>query len=565
MKNSKFSLLLVLSLVVSMFLAACAGGDKGQDTGTGTDTGTDAGQESELADNQEITVLESAEIPSMDPSLVEDTVGITMISNVNEGLFRVDQNQEAVPALADGEPEVSEDGTVYKIKIRDDAQWSNGDKITAHDFVYSWQRAIDPETGSFYGLYMMDGKIKNAKEIAEGKAELSDLGIKALSDNELEITLVKPKAYFKNLMAFPTFFPLNQKFVEEKGDKFATNSDNLLFNGPFTLNGWSGTEDVEWTLEKNDTYWDKDTVTLTKINFNVLKDAVAAANAIDAGEADVSTKLSLPEVITLYEGDPRLLTWLEPTIFWLKFNQENDDLKNLNIRKALSMAFDKDALVNDVIQNGSLAANYAVPTEFVKNPETGEDFRAKHGDFNVYNAEEAKKFWEKGLEELGKSEIQFTYVAGDTETAKRIDTFITDQLQTTLPGLKINYKPVPFATRLDLEDKQDYDILHSGWGPDYHDPISFSNLWITGGGNNKMSYSNSEYDRLLAAGEGELSNEPGKRFEAFQDAEKVLFEDAAIAPVYQRASNKLINEKLEGFTYHLTGAEYSYKWAKLLK
>ncbi|MDZ5470347.1 peptide ABC transporter substrate-binding protein [Bacillus sp. 31A1R] len=562
MKKSKFSLLLVLSLVLSMFLAACSGGQKEEDTGTGTDKGTDAA--GELADKQEITVLESAEIPSLDPSLVEDAVGITILNNINEGLYRIDQNQEPVPALADGEPEVSEDGLVYKIKLRD-AQWSNGDKITAQDFVYSWQRAINPETGSSYGPYMMMGKIKNATEIYEGKAELSDLGIKALSDNELEITLVKPKTYFKSLMAFPTFFPLNQKFVEEKGDKFASSSENLLYTGPFSLADWTGTEDVEWTLLKNDTYWDKDTVTLTKINYNVLKDAVAAANAIDAGEADISTKLSLPEVISLYEGDPRLVRWLEPTIFWLKFNQETEALKNVNIRKALSMAFDKDALVNDVLQNGSLAANYAVPTEFVKHPDTDEDFRAKYGDFNKFNPEEAKKFWETGLKEIGKDSLEFTYVSGDSESAKKIDAFMKNQLETNLPGLKVNIKSVPFATRLELEDKQEYDLLHSGWGPDYHDAISFSNLWLTGGGNNKMSYSNKEYDALIEAAEGDLANDPGKRFEAFQDAEKILFEDAAIAPIFQRAANKLVNEKVEGFTYHLNGPDYSFKWTKLQK
>lgn len=562
MKKSKLSLLLVLSLVLSMFLAACnGGGNKTEDTGK--DTGKDTG-ETALADTQEITVLESAEIPSMDSVMAEDTVGFSMLNNVNEGLYRMDQKQNPIPALSDGEPTISEDGLTYTFKIRD-AKWSNGDPVTANDFVFAWQRAITPDTASVYGPYIMPGIIKNADKVYAGELDVAELGVKALSDKELEVTLEKPVAYFLSLMAFGTFYPQNQKFVEEKGADFAKNAENLVFNGPFKMTKWDGVAATEWTLEKNETYWDAENVTLEKINFNVSKDPQAAANAFEAGEADVTPKLSTPAVITQYEGDDRLVTWLEPTEFWLKFNQENEALKNINIRKALAMAFDKDALVNDVLQNGSLAANYAVPSNFVKHPETGKDFRDKYKGFNEYNAEEAKKFWEKGLAEIGKTELTFEYVAGDSETAKLMDEFIIDQLQTNLKGLKINLHSVPFAIRLDREDAQDYDILHSGWGPDYLDPMTYSDLWLTGGSHNKMSYSNPEYDKLVKDAQTTLANDPVKRWEALQEAEKVLMDDAAIAGTYQRAANLLVNEKLEGFTYHLVGAEYSWKWAKLKK
>lgn len=559
MKKSKFSLFLVLMLALSVFLTACGGSDKAED-----EKKEDASGETTLAENQEITVLESAEIPSMNSILVEDTVGFSMINNVNEGLFRFDQEQNLVPALAEGEPTVSEDGTVYTFKIRD-AKWSNGDPVTAHDFVYAWQSALKPDTESVYGPYIMPGIIKNAAEVYAGEVEVSELGVKALSDNELEVTLEKPVAYFLSLTAFGTFYPQNQKFVEEKGADFAKNAENLIFNGPFVMTKWDGVSATEWTLEKNADYWDAENVTLEKINFNVMKDPQGAANAFEAGEADVTPKLSTPAVITQYQGDPRLVTWLEPTEFWLKYNQENEAMANINIRKAISMAFDKEALVNDVLQNGSLAANYAVPADFVKHPETGEDFRDKYGDFNTFNAEEAKKYWEKGLAEIGKTELTLEYVAGDSETAKLMDSYIKDQLQNNLPGLTINLNSVPFSVRLDREDSQDYDILHSGWGPDYLDPMTYSDLFVTNGGHNKMSYSNPEYDKLIEAANTTLATDPAARFEALQDAEKILMDDAAIAGTYQRSANLLVNEKLEGFTYHLVGAEYSWKYAKLNK
>ncbi len=561
MKKSKFSLLLVLTLVLSMFLAACSGGNN-EDEAT-PDNDSDA-TGSELAENQEITVLESAEIPSMDSVLAEDTVGFTMINNVNEGLYRLDQEQNPIPALSDGEPTVSEDGTVYTFKLRE-AKWSNGDAVTANDFVYAWQRALLPDSASFYGPYIMTGVIKNADKVKAGEVDPSELGVKALSDTELEVTLEKPVPYFTALMAFPTFYPQNQKFVEEKGADFAKNAENLIFNGPFKMTSWDGVAATEWTLEKNEEYWDAENVTLTKINYNTSKDPQAAANAFEAGQADVTPKLSTPAVISQYEGDSRLVTWLEPTEFWLKFNQENEALANKNIRFALSLAFDKDALVNDILQNGSLAANYAVPAEFVKHPETGEDFREANGDFNAFDAEKAKEYWEKGLAELGVESLELNFLGGDTETSKTVDAFLKDQLQNNLPGLTINLESVPFSVRLDREDTQNYDILHAGWGPDYPDPMTYSDLWLTGGGHNKMSYSNAKYDELVKSAQTELADKPAERFEALQEAEKVLFEDAALAGTYQRASNILVNEKLEGFTYHIFGPEYSWKFAKLNK
>ncbi|WP_191562319.1 peptide ABC transporter substrate-binding protein [Metabacillus idriensis] len=561
MKKSKFSLLLVLSLVISVFLSACYGGGN-QGSSDGGDKDKDSKEETNVP--QELKVLEQSEIPSMDSVLAEDTISLSQLNNTNEGLYRIDENQEPVPGMADGEPEANEEGTEYTIKIKEDAKWSNGDPVTANDFVFAWQRALNPDTGSAYGPYMMMGKIKNAEALYNGKAKPEDIGVKAEDEKTLVITLEKPIPFFKSLMAFPTFYPQNQKFVEEQAANFGKKSENLVFNGPFAINGWEGPADTEWTLEKNAEYWDAKNVSLEKITFNVSKDPQAAANAFEAGEADVTPKLSTPAVIAQYDGDDRLLRWLEPTIFWLKLNQKNEALANVNIRKAIAMAFNKEDLTNEILNNGSIPANYAVPKEFVTNPETGEDFRKANGDLLTYNLEEAKKLWAKGLEEIGQKEVKLVYLGGDTETSKTIDSYMKDQLQNNLEGLTIDVQSVPFSVRLDRDKTMDYDIQAAGWGPDYLDPISFSDLWITDGGNNRMAYSNEKYDKLLKDAQTTLANDPAKRFEALQEAEKVVLEeDAGIAPIYQRASNLLINKKVEGFTYHLVGPEYSYKWIKI--
>ncbi|MEO2077549.1 MAG: peptide ABC transporter substrate-binding protein [Bacillus sp. (in: firmicutes)] len=564
MKKSKLSLLLVFSLVLSMFLAACSGGGD-KDTGKGkTEGNKNAGKEEQLADEQVLNVLESAEIPTMDSVMAEDVMGFTMLNATNEGLYRLDADQKVIPGVADGMPTYNDDKTVLTIKLRQDAKWSNGDPVTAHDFVYSWQRAINPDTASPYGPYFMMGKIKNATEISEGKAKLEDLGIKALDDYTLEITLVRALPYIESYITFQLFYPQNQKFVEAQGADYAKDAAHLLYNGPFKMTKWDGPTATEWVLEKNETYTNAKDVTLTKINFNVSKDPQASANAFTAGETDITPKLAQAAILSQYEGSDELLRYQEPSIWWLKMNEKNPALKNKNIRKAIALSVDKKALVDDVLANGSIEADFLVPKGFAFLD--GKDFRDTAGQWSKTNKEEAKKYWDKGLAELGVKEVAFTYVGQDTETAKTTDAFIKDQLEKNLPGLKLTIESVPFKIRIARENKYEYDLLMGGWGPDYADPMTYMDLWITGGEQQHMDYSNPEFDKLIKAASEDLVDKPQERWKALQDAEKILLEDdAAIAPLYQRSVNLLINPKVKGFAHHAFGADYSYQWIKITK
>lgn len=550
MKKSKFSLLLVFLLVLTIFVSACSG-KQSSDKGT-------ASKDSK----QEATILESQEMPAMDTIQASDTISFTTMNNVFEGLYRFNDKEELVPGMADGEPVANKDKTVYNIKIKD-AKWSNGDQVTAQDFVYAWQRALDPEQKSEYGPYMMVGKIKNADKVYNKKAKPEELGIKAVSDKELQITLEKPIPYFQSLLSFPTFYPVNEKFVKEQGDKYAKTAKNLVYNGPFELSSWDGPQATTWEYKKNEEYWDKKNVSMTKLTFKVSKDPQAAVNAFEAGEADITPKLSTPAIISQYEGDKRMKRLLEPTVFWLKMNQGNKSLKNENVRRAIATAIDKEAFVNDVLQNGSVAAYYQIPKDFVHD-ESGKDFRDGMPKYLETNKDEAKKLFEKGLKELGTSKVTLNYLGDDSETAKTIGAFIKDQLEKTLPGLDINIQSVPFATRIDRDKKEDYDLQMAGWGPDYLDPITFSDLFITGGGNNHMGYSDKKYDQLLKDASDKLAAKPEERWKALQEAEKVLLQDdAALSPIYQRATNYLINNKVKGFVIHKVGPEFSYKWMKI--
>jgi oligopeptide transport system substrate-binding protein len=555
-KKSKLSLLLVLSLVLSMFLAAC-GGNKQE--GTEKKEGSEETKE-KLAAEQVLNVLESSEIPAMDSVLAEDTIGFTMIAATMEGLYRLDPEQKVIPGVADGMPEYNEDKTVLTIKLKKDVKWADGSPVTAHDFVYAWQRAINPDTASPYGPYFMEGKIKNASAIVKGEAKVEDLGIKALDDHTLEITLERPIPYIESYLTFPLFYPQNQKFVEAQGGNYAKTAANLLSNGPFKMTKWDGPTATEWVLEKNENYWNAKEVTLTKINFNVSKDPQASANAFTAGEADITPKLAQAAILSQYEGDPALLRYQEPSIFWIKMNQKNPALKNENIRRAIALSVDKQALVDDVLANGSIPANFVVPKGFTFFE--NKDFREDAGEYLKPNKEEAKKLWEKGLQELGVKEITLTYVGQDTETAKLTDAFVKDQLEKNLPGLKLNIEAVPFKIRIDRENNKDYDLLFGGWGPDYADPMTFMDLWLTGGSHNNMEYSNPEFDKMIKSANEDT--DLAKRWKTLQDAEKLLLEeDVALAPMYQRSVNLLINPKVKGFAHHAFGPDYSYQWIKI--
>lgn len=560
MNRKKMYWFLCLILGLGFFLAACSGNSDAP-APENSEGGNEGGASGELDSEQVLNLMESAEIPTMDSALAEDTVAFNILNNVNEGLYRLNQENIAEPAMAEGEPEVSEDGLTYTFKLRE-ANWSDGTPVTAQDFVFSWQRAVDPATGSPYGPYMMAGTIKNAAAISEGKMDKAELGIEATDDKTLVVTLERPVPYFLSLMSFGTFLPQKEAFVTEKGGAYASNSDNLLFNGPFMLTNWDGTG-LTWSMEKNPEYWDAETVKLQTINVDVVKDPGTGLNLYNSGEKD-RTGLS-GEFAMQYADDPEVIRELEPSIFYMKFNQERNGqptvLANENIRRAISLAFNKQDLVDVVLANGSLPANYLVPAEFTFN-ENQEDFRDVNGDMNEYNAEEAKELWAQGMEEEGLTEVTIEYLGDDTETAKKMNEYLKAQLEGNLEGLTVSIKTVPFNVRLELDEAQDYEIQNSGWGPDYQDPMTFIDLFVTGSPQNKMGYTNPEFDALVESAKGDLALDIPARWDAMAQAERILIEeDAAIAPIYQRGAMALQKPYVNDIVVHPFGGDFGYKWA----
>ncbi|WLR48553.1 peptide ABC transporter substrate-binding protein [Halobacillus litoralis] len=553
-------LLVLMALMFALFLAACSGGDSETSTDTGeesTDETTEQSDEGEASGNQEITVTAKSEIPSMDPSLITDSVGFQWAGETYEGLYRLDENSQLVDGMAESS-EVSEDGLTWTFKLRD-AEWSNGDPVTANDFVYAWRRAVDPEVGSEYGPYFLGGIIKNAQAISNGEAELEDLGATAEDDKTLVVELEKPVPYFKSMTVFITFMPLNQAYVEEQGDKFATEAEYTISNGPFQMTEWNHGEG--WTVEKNDTYWDAETVQLETINAKVIKEVSTGVNLYDTGEID-QTELNA-EFVDQYRTSDAFNVAEKPYLYFFKFNQENNEaLGNVDIRKAISYAIDRQSLVDVILNDGSVPAEGYVPSNFVSMPDSDQDFREAQGPLVEYNVEKAKEHWQKGLEALGTDSVEIELLGDDTGTSKDVLAYYKNQLEENLEGVTIKLMEVPFKERVRRDNEAEFEMEAATWGPDYVDPNTYLNMYLTDGQNNNMGYSSEEYDALIEKANGEYAQEPEKRFETFLEAEKLLLEeDQAVAPIYQDAKAQLFRPSIKGVFTTATGPEFEFKWA----
>ncbi|WLR59515.1 peptide ABC transporter substrate-binding protein [Guptibacillus hwajinpoensis] len=558
MKKSRWTLVLSLVLVLSVFLSACGGGSN-----NGGNSGGDGDGDS--ASEQVLNLVETAEIPSMDTTQATDATSFNAMNQVFEGLYRLDENNEPTLGMAAEEPKEEEkDGeTVYTFTIRDDAKWSDGSDVVADDFIYAWHKALNPDTISPYASMFGTAGIKNGNAIiTEGDplyGKVEELGAKAVDEKTLEITVDTKVPYFKSLLTFATFYPQPKAFAEEQGDKFALEADTMIYNGPFVFAEWNHGEG--WTFEKNAEYWDAETVSLEKITTKVVQDTATTVNLYETGKID-RAGLSA-DFVDQFKDNEEFSTIVEPTMYFMRMNQETEALANKDIRKALYLAYDREGLVNVLLNNGSVAAKYFVPKDFVNGPD-GDDFRefAPDGFYADQGEEEAKEAWEKGLEALGTDSVELEFLTTDNELAAKIAEYAKDQFETKLDGLTLTINKQPWKQFLELEDSGDFDISTGGWGPDYPDPMTFLYMFETDGAYNRMGYSSEKYDELVSGAKKETDE--AKRWKMMQDAEKVLMEeDIAIVPTYQKGNAVLKKDYVKDFYVHTFGADYSYKWAKI--
>lgn len=523
---------------------------------------TACGKQQTTSKQQELRLSASAPLDTID---ISKATGYGQTGNVFESFYRLGKNGQPTAGLAK-KATVSADGLTWTFTLRD-AKWSNGDQITAQDFVYSWRRSLTPKTASPYA-YLFSG-VKNADAISKGKLPVEQLGIKALDNKTVEISLEKPIAYFKVLMAYPLFGPQNQKVVEKYGKKYATNSKYMVYSGPFVIKNWTGTS-YKWSFQKNPNYWDKKQVKLDKISYKVVSNPNTGYELYQQGKLDM-TPLSSQQVKN-YKNSSEFKQYPYSYVAFLAYNfnatnaANKKALNNQNIRRALSLALDRKVLTKKVFGDGSQVPTGFVANDLAKNPQTGVDFAKEQAVTKTvaYDANLAKKYWRKGLAETGLKELTFNILASsDTPTNDALTQYLQSQYTKVLPGLKIKVQNIPGKSALERARKGEFDIYVSGWGGDFNDPITFLQIPLTGTSYNYGNYSNSEYDRLIAKATNEDANDKLARWNDLVAAAKLFNSQQGVSPLYQQTTAYLQKKRVKGIIHNTAGTQWNYKYAYL--
>lgn len=566
--NQSIRRLLALATVSALMLTACTSGKS-----TGGDTTPPPTEPTKVAEKQELVLNMGDEPPGLDSVTTTDTLSFDLLNQIMDGLIRVGEGYKIEPGIAE-KWDISPDGLTYTFNLRKDAKWSDGKPVTSKDFKYAWLRAADPNTAAEYGFFTH--YIKGAQEFntldmkaADFQTKYDELkakvAIETPDDNTLKVTLTGPTPYFLGLMGFATFYAQREdivtKFNTKVGDKleekYASEPDKMVYNGPFTISEWK--HDDNLVIVKNPQYWDAGKVKLEKVTYKMVKDSTTWMQMYETNELDSAGLTGA--FVEKYKNDPGFSAMPDLSTFWLVLNQaKNESFKNLNLRKAISLALDRKSFVDNVLKNGSLPAGGAVPPQLNSGIE-GKDYRSVAGNLlsPTANMAEALKAWDAAKKEIGKDSLTVKMLTDDGDVSKRMGEAIQAMIQDALPGLKVELEPVTFAIRLDRTKKKDYEMVFAGWGPDYNDSTTFLDLWKSDSSFNDPGWKNPEYDALLkkAAGEPDVN----KRAESLVAAEKLLMTELPIIPVYHRTVARVRRPYVKGVINLSIGAGSSLKYA----
>lgn len=536
MKNKLFKKAVVMFLAVTMLGTTVLSGCGKKDDSVASD-GNVTKPEGEYA----INVHVGPEPETIDPVKNTAVDGGTLINHAFEGLMKLDEEGNIVDGMAQSHT-VSEDGLVYTFKIRDDAKWSDGADLTAEDFVYSWQRAVDPATASDYN-YMID-MVANANEIMANEKDKSELGVKALDSKTFEVTLTVATPYFLEICAFPTTYPVREDIVSANPDTWSTDPATYIGNGPYVLKTW--THQSEMVYEKNPNYYDVEKLGPQKIVFKLIEDYNTILASFENGEILFGEDLPTADIDRMtgngYYVEGQLGT------YFLCLNVNDEVLKDVKVRKALSLAIDRQYVIDYVSKGGEQAADSFVATGLtdVDNEQEFHDVANKWysvdpADYDK-NVEEAQNLLAEAGYPNGEGFPTIEYMFNVSDTHQQIAEAITYMWKEKL-GINSSISSQDWAVFIDTRDAGDYQIARHGWLADYNDPISFLDMWVTGGGNNDANYSNKEYDELIA--KVKASSDRAERLGYMHQAEDILGKDMPIIPIYFYTDKYLKADKLK--------------------
>ncbi|MFC0820024.1 ABC transporter substrate-binding protein [Moraxella marmotae] len=539
-----------LSIAVGLALVGCGGsGSTSNDASTVSTTG-------ELADTQTIVINNGAEPETLDPQKAKGVGESNILRQMLVGLTDSDKDGKTVPGMATEWS--SPDNKVWTFKLRD-AKWSNGDPVTAHDFVYSFRRLTDPSNTSDYATYLVGLKVLNAEAINAGKAKTETLGVKALDDKTLQITLTEPVPYLPDAMFHSSVMPVHQKSVEAHGDKF-TSPGNFVVNGPYNIKDWKINEKI--VLERNTAYFDDANTTINEVTFLAIPQATTDVARYKAGEVDITYEELPPEQFEQLKAELGSQVNVQPRLctYYYEFNHTKPPFNDVRVRKALALAMDRETITDKILRQGQTAAYQYVPTFTQGMKNFTPEWQSWDRDKRIA---EAKKL----LTEAGYSQsnpLKFELLYNTNENHRTLAVAVASFYKDALGFVDISLANQEWKTYLDNRSKQNFQMARGGWCADYNEPSSFLLTFTSGSGNNNGKYKNAEFDKLLNQ-TLDANITPEQRGELYRQAEAVLDKDASTIFVYHYTAPRLVKPYVAGFSESDAMNFYHVKDLKILK
>ena len=561
MKKRLVSVVLVAAFAFSM-LAGC-----GSDNSASKDNNKTSADAEQTATNDgdgfNLTVNFASEPMTMDPALNSAVDGAVMANHLFEGLMKWESTGEEVEGsegscdtakLTYGQAEsydktTNDDGTVtYTFHLRDGIKWSDGKDVTAGDFEYSWKRLVTPATAADYN-YMLDCVV-NANEIMAGKKDPSELAVKAVDDKTFEVTLTTDLPYFEELCAFPAMMPVRQDIIEAKGDQWTFDPSTYISNGPYKLT--EGTHNSQIVMAKNENYYDYANLGPDTITFKLMDDSNAMLSGFKSGELDYIQNVPQAELPSLIaSGDMKIVDYLGT--YYVCFQTQKAPFDNPKVREAFTLAVDRNYIVEKVTQAGQVEAGAYVPSG-ISDAEEGSDFRKVGGDYydptkDAYeaNCEKARKLLAEAGYPNGEGFPVVEYLYNTDDAHKAVAEALQNMWEQEL-GVTVTLNNQEWNAFLQTRKDGDFSIARNGWISDYNDPVSFLDMWVTGGGNNDAHYSNPDYDNLISQAKAE--SDPAARMKLLHQAEDILVgQDYVVDPLYFYTQKYMLRDGIEGMYY----------------
>lgn len=557
-KRKLVSLALSGALVVGL-LAGCGGGTQSGDNtpdAQNTQTGNESGA-------FEISLSIASEPQTIDPALNSAVDGAIMISHMFEGLMRWEDSGSETKGsngtcnnaqLGYGQAEsydkvVNDDGTVtYTFHLRDGIKWSDGKDVTAQDFVFSWQRLVNPETAADYS-YMIDSVV-NATEIMNGEKDLSELAVKAVDDKTFEVTITSDLPYFTEICAFPATFPVREDVVSNA--QWTYSPETYISNGAYKMTVRETNAQI--VMEPNEYYYGVDSLGPQKITFKLMDDQNAQLNGFKTGELDFIESVPVDEVAGLLaSGEMKVVDYIGT--YYVCYQTQKAPFDDPRVRQAFTLAVDRNYIVSEITQTGQVEAGGYVPAGvYDAAGATGDDFRTTGGDYydpykDSYeaNCEKARELLAEAGYPNGEGFPVVEYLYNTDDNHKAVAEALQNMWQTEL-GVTVTLTNQEWGTFLQTRKDGDYSIARNGWIADYNDPMTFLDMWVTGGGNNDAQYSNPDYDAKIA--EAKATSDAATRMQLMHEAEDILLEqDWVVNPLYFYTQSYMLASDIQGMYY----------------